>query len=132
MELDLWGSNAGLENDTVPAVDSSDLKKVWLLLQESRGVAIGEESAIGLGYIERICNSGVNVRAVWYRASLLLLPSARSGLLSRWTSEGTPIDAVFKVARRLSSRKASARCCSLGDAVRCNSFLTGNRKRVTE
>jgi len=98
VELDLWGSNDGLENDTVPAVDSGDLKKVWLLLQESRGVAIGEESAIGLGSIERICNSGVNVRAVWYRASLLLLPSERSGLLSRWTSEGTPIDAVFKVA----------------------------------
>ena len=39
-----------------------------------------------------------NVRAVWYRASLLLLPSARFGLLSRWTSEGTPIDAVFKIA----------------------------------
>ena len=101
---------------------------MWLLLQESRGVAIGEESAIGLGSMERICSTGANVRAVWYRASLLLLPSARSGLLSRWTSEGTPIDAVFKIAAVFPVEKLQAGVVHSGMPFDVTAFLQAIEK----
>jgi hypothetical protein len=91
---DLWESQEG----EVPAVNSSDLKKVWQLFSDFQDRNLGQCGSIGSTVYESVCNSGADVVSVWYRASMLrVLKEMMPELLASWTHDGQLDDVVFEV-----------------------------------
>jgi hypothetical protein len=94
--LEYWFDNSG--GESVPSVDSSDLKKVWTITQDilardgaNRGVAIGQSA------YTTACSPGSNPAALWYRVSMLkLLADQLAQLPPEMPSE--VMDTIFDVA----------------------------------
>jgi hypothetical protein len=91
---DLWESREG----DVPAVNPSDLKKVWQLFSDFQARNPGQCGSIGSTVYESVCSPGADVVSVWYRASMLcVLKEMMPELLASWTHDGQLDDVVFEV-----------------------------------
>jgi len=92
MDMEGWDSSPG----PIPAVDPSDLRKVWDFMSGIPDTGSGA-TGVDVDVFKSICSPGADVIAVWWRASLLQL-GERLGLVSRWLSNGRLDDAVINVA----------------------------------
>jgi hypothetical protein len=92
MEPDSWLSSPG----TVPAVDPSDLKKVWNLLAEEERTH--SRRATGIEVFEETCSPGADAVAVWYRATMLGLLCKTHAGVSRHLHDGKPDERLLTVA----------------------------------
>jgi hypothetical protein len=96
---DFWANDGGSADDLVPSVDPADLRSVLDILRTSN-----PKAATGMGALARICRPGADLRAVWYRAAMLSLPSV-AALFSRWIDDGKFDDAVLRVGARFPMKK---------------------------
>ena len=90
-------SNALLSGKPIPAVDPSDMRRIWELISEapppeSAGVGVRGWNA---NLIADQCSQGADPLAVFYRAALLK-PLLESGLLDNWRDGDSPHDVVFQ------------------------------------
>ena len=81
----------------VPAVEASDVKRVWELTSEAarhQGATPGS-----VGFDKRLvasqCSEGADPLAVFFRVALLR-PLVESGLLDNWRDGDRPHDVVFQ------------------------------------
>jgi hypothetical protein len=89
----VFGGEAG---ESVPAVDSDDLKAIWQLGQELRSKHPGAK-AIGVEVMKQACKPGANVGATWYRSSAIwMLSHIAQQQLAPWLRVGKVADPVFR------------------------------------
>jgi hypothetical protein len=101
---DIFGDSPISENDPVAAVTPADLKSVWAMQDDVQARFPGEQVMIGVQQWESACSPGADVRAVFFRVSILRILQMLSGsgaLISPWLHDGKPDDAVFKVVATL-------------------------------
>ena len=81
----------------VPAVDASDMKRVWELTSEAPRPAGMASGAVGwdVRLIAGQCSKGADTLAVFFRAALLG-PLLESGLLDEWRDGDRLHDVVFQ------------------------------------
>src|ERR1700693_5499102 len=99
-EFNFGGETPFSEDGSVPPVETSDLKALWKLGQELR-LEFPEPTVISVSQprFTRVCTSGANVFAVWYRAGSLGALAGHLGLLSPEVPEAIR-DIVFNLAAR--------------------------------
>ena len=99
---DFWRSKGD-----VAAVDPADLKAVCGLMRGMKARA-GQNTSISDRVYEKVCSQGADVRAVWYRASMLellqMLPNVAPqeppvSPLAPWTHNGELDDPCSKSQR---------------------------------
>jgi len=86
-----------LSGKPVPAVDASDMKRVWELTSEAprpEGAAPGSVSW-DMRLIAGQCRLGAGPLAIFFRVALLR-PLLESGLLDEWRDGDRPHDVVFQ------------------------------------
>src|ERR1035441_4144828 len=81
----------------VPAVDASDIKRVWELTSDAASSQRAAPGTVGLDVrlIAGQCSQGAGPLAVFFRAALLR-PLIESGLLDEWRDVERPYDVVFQ------------------------------------
>jgi len=81
----------------VPAVDASDMKRVWELSSEASRPEGAAPGSVGwdVCLIAGQCSKGADPLAVFFRAALLR-PLFESGLLDEWRDGERPYDLVFQ------------------------------------
>lgn len=86
------------ESDGVPAVDPADLRRVWNHMRETSARRPNQQIAIDIRGLQKDCNPGVNLNAVWVRASLIsLMAGPQLHLLDPWMHDGEPDPVVLRV-----------------------------------
>jgi hypothetical protein len=101
---DLWAGSG--EGDSVAAVSSDDLRKVWKLFRDTQARNPGESTAIGNSVYQSVCSPGADAIAVWFRASMLwMLKTLPESPLAQWTHDGEFDDAVFIIAAAFPMKK---------------------------
>jgi hypothetical protein len=87
------------ENGLLPSVSPLDVRSVWMIQRDTQKRFPGQQVVIASGTYESACSPGADFEAVYQRASLLYLLGSMDGpnVLSPWTHNGEPNDAVFKV-----------------------------------
>lgn len=86
------------ESDGVPAVDPADLLRVWKHIHEISARYPNQQIAIDIRGLQKDCDPGVNLDAVWIRVSLIsLLASPQLHLLDPWMHDGEPDPVVLRV-----------------------------------
>jgi hypothetical protein len=94
---DFWAGSQ--EGDSVAAVSTADLRKVWQLVRDTKAQNPGECMSIGNSVYQNVCSPGADAISVWYRASMLgMLQMFPESPLAQWTHNGELDDAVFEVA----------------------------------
>jgi hypothetical protein len=81
----------------VPAVEASDMKRVWELTSEAarhKGATPGSVS-VDIRLVASQCGEGADPLAVFFRVALLS-PLLKTGLLDNWRDGDRPHDAVFQ------------------------------------
>ena len=102
--FDIFGDGPISENKPVAAVAPADLKNVWAMQDDAQARSPGQQVAIGTDLWKSACGAGADVRAVFFRVSMLRMLqmlSGSGGLISPWLHDGKPDDAVFKVVATL-------------------------------
>lgn len=81
----------------VPAVDASDMKRVWELISKAprRDTAAGGSVGWDVSLIAGQCSQGADPLAVFFRVALLS-PLLESGLLDEWRDGDRPDDLLFQ------------------------------------
>jgi hypothetical protein len=81
----------------VPAVEASDMKRVWELTSEASRPEGVPPGSVGWGahLIAAQCSQGADPLAVFFRVALLR-PLLKSGLLDEWRDGDCPGDVVFQ------------------------------------
>jgi hypothetical protein len=123
MEWDFWGSTG--QDGLVAMVDPSDLRRVWIICHSQKAQTPNRQVAIGFGAFERVCSSGSDVRATWYRAALLEMLCGSIGLLPPWLNinNGELHDAVFRVAAKFPIKKLQVGTPNQGPPLDVQTFL---------
>ena len=89
----VFGGKAG---ESVPEVDSDDLKAIWQIGEELRAKHPGTKAALGVEVMKRACKPGANVEATWYRSSAIWMVSHIGEQLAPRQREGKVADPVFR------------------------------------
>lgn len=100
-----WAAGGEMEDDRVAPVDPADLRKVLTIHRDAVARLSHRNFGIGRDVFQSVCSAGADIRAVCYRASVLLLLPGRHGLLSRWSHSGEFDDAAVRVAARFPVKK---------------------------
>jgi hypothetical protein len=101
---DIFGDGPISENNPVAAVAPADLKSVWAMQDDVQARSPGQQVAISAELWRSSCGPGADVRAVFFRVSMLRMLqmlSGSGGLISPWLHDGQPDDVVFKVVATL-------------------------------
>ena len=96
--FDTFGDGPLSENEPVAAGPPADLKKLSAMYDDVQARFPGQHSISG-DLLKSACSPGADVRAVFFRVSMLRMLemlSASGGLISCWLHDGKPDDAVFK------------------------------------
>ena len=102
--FDIFGDGPISENKPVAAVAPADLKSVWAMQDDVQARSPGQQVTISVDLWKSACSAGADVRAVFFRVSMLRMLqmlSGSGGLISPWLHDGKPDDAVFKVVATL-------------------------------
>jgi len=92
----------GPPGDSVPVVDSSDLKAAWGIYHDLKESHPEGRVGVSTSVIEHACSPGADIRAVTYRSGMLgLLLIVPGELLGPWQQGETLSEIVFKVAARI-------------------------------
>ena len=92
----------GPPGDSVPVVDSSDLKAAWGVYHDLKESHPEGRVGVSTSVIEHACSPGADIRAVTYRSGMLgLLLIVPGELLGPWQQGETLSEIVFKVAARI-------------------------------
>lgn len=92
----------GEPGEPVPAVDPEDVKSVWQIGRDVQANRPGQQVAVGVDTMKQACKPGANIKAVWYRASLLwLMTQIAPERLERFMREGQLNDSVFLAAAKV-------------------------------
>ncbi|MFY9672915.1 MAG: hypothetical protein WAK13_00610 [Terriglobales bacterium] len=92
----VFGGNPG---EPVPEVDPEDLKVLWLKQQELQARHPGQQMAIGMDLVQRICKPGADIPAIGYRVSMLWLLSQIAPVqFATFMRDGQLIDTAFRAA----------------------------------
>jgi len=87
-----------VELEGVPTVDPADLSIVWRYIHEIQTRVRNQHVAFDVRGLQQRCRPGVNLDALWIRASFLgLMAMPELGLLELWTHDGEPDPVVFRV-----------------------------------
>ena len=102
--LEFWGEDMPADG-SVPAVDASDMKKMWTTIQDTVAQHDGEKRiGIGKSAFANVCSPGANPAAVWYRVSMVQIITEQIGLLSPEMPTEVS-DVVFHVASKFPMRR---------------------------
>ncbi|MGA8300258.1 MAG: hypothetical protein WB817_12290 [Terriglobales bacterium] len=83
----------------MPEVDPEDLKVLWLKQQELQARHPGQQMAIGMDLVQRICKPGADIPAIGYRVSMLWLLSQIAPVqFATFMRDGQLIDTAFRAA----------------------------------
>jgi len=85
----------GKAGEPVPVVDVADIKVMWTHGQELKAQSPGGSVGVGIDIWGQLCSPGADVRAVFYRCSMLGLLEML--LRAAWTG-GELSENAFKVA----------------------------------
>ena len=110
-------SNGPVDN-LAPAVDPSDLQRVFSMMRVVHGQSRGQYRLIDIKEYEKACGPGADVKAVWYRASVLLMlcqgPLAQHGDLN---------EKVFEVAAKFPMKQMTPDVAYKGMPFDLQAFL---------
>ena len=125
----------GPPGDSVPVVDSSDLKAAWGVYHDLKESHPEGRVGVSTSVIEHACRPGADIRAVTYRSGMLgLLLIVPGELLGPWQQGETLSEIVFKVAARI--RWSGWRLALSDRAFRlmwmrfCRSCATGSARQM--
>jgi hypothetical protein len=85
--FDIFGEGPISENNPVAAVAPADLKSVWAMQDDVQAHSPGQQVAISVDLWKSACGPGADVRAVFFRVSMLRMLqmlSGSGGLISPW------------------------------------------------
>ena len=97
-EEELVNTLIGKAGEVVPVVDPEDLKNLWTYSQELRARHSNGGTATGIAVFQQMCCPGADVRAVWYRSSML---GVLAGMLESAWPGGELSETALKVASRM-------------------------------
>jgi hypothetical protein len=88
----------GETGESVPEVDSDDLKAIWQIGEELQANHSGGKVAVGFEVMKRACKPGANIEAIGYRSSgIWMLTLVAQQQLAPWLRDGKVADPVFRV-----------------------------------